>query len=98
MTACLWCDQSFESRETGGKPQRFCCPAHRREFDTAARRYVRCLLDAGFVSVADLRNTRQGNARVAPKRVEAETPPVQPPAGLSLPVPPRHEAVKSRLQ
>ena len=52
--ACVWCGQPFKPRRTGGSPQRFCLPAHRRAFDMAARRYVDRLIAAGRVSIADL--------------------------------------------
>src|SRR5882724_2333032 len=51
---CLWCGGPFEPRHSGGRPQRFCEPTHRRAFDTAARRFVGALIGAGQVSVADL--------------------------------------------
>jgi hypothetical protein len=51
---CLWCSQPFEPRRSGGKPQRFCVPAHRRAFETASRRYLGRLIAAGDLSVAAL--------------------------------------------
>jgi hypothetical protein len=44
---CLWCSQPFEPRRSGGKPQRFCVPAHRRAFETAARQFLGRLIAAG---------------------------------------------------
>ena len=35
---CQWCGKEFDPRCDGGKPQVFCRPACRREFDTARRR------------------------------------------------------------
>ena len=51
---CLWCGLAFAPRDTGGSPQRFCGPYHRRAFDTAARRYVRREITAGRLTVAEL--------------------------------------------
>jgi len=51
---CLWCRRPFEPRRSGGKPQRFCVPAHRRAFETAARRFLGRLIAAGELSVAAL--------------------------------------------
>ncbi len=51
---CLWCGLAFTPRDTGGSPQRFCGPYHRRAFDLAARRYVRREITAGRLTVAEL--------------------------------------------
>jgi hypothetical protein len=37
---CLWCGNGFTPRRDGGKRQVFCCPACRRAFDAAGRRWV----------------------------------------------------------
>jgi hypothetical protein len=54
--ACLWCGTTFQPRADGGTAQRFCKPACRRAFDHASRAWVRRQVDAGLLSVADLRN------------------------------------------
>jgi hypothetical protein len=51
---CLWCSQPFEPRRSGGKPQRFCVPAHRRAFETAGRQFLGRLIAAGELSIAAL--------------------------------------------
>jgi len=51
---CLWCRRPFEPRRSGGKPQRFCVPAHRRAFETAGRQFLGRLRAAGDLSIAAL--------------------------------------------
>ena len=51
---CLWCDKPFTPRQ-GGKTQRFCSTDHRRAFEAALREWARCELEAGRMTVADLR-------------------------------------------
>jgi hypothetical protein len=55
FSRCPWCGGLFNPRRSGGKPQRFCCPEHRRAFEAAARQYVGRLIAAGELSVAALR-------------------------------------------
>ena len=54
-TMCLWCDGAFRARNNGGSQQRFCCPAHRTAYHSAARRYVKAMVAAGKVSVDELK-------------------------------------------
>ena len=51
---CLWCRRPFEPRRSGGKPQRFCMPVHRRAFETAGRQFLGRLRAAGDLSIAAL--------------------------------------------
>ncbi len=74
---CAWCDRSFEPRR-GGKEQRFCVTAHRRAYERAAREWVRRALDAGTLTMADLRKVLDGAPAVpspapAPSRGTADT-------------------------
>lgn len=62
MTACLWCSASFAPRESGGKAQKFCRPAHRRAFDRAAREYVVRAIETGRLSHAELQGMACSNA------------------------------------
>jgi hypothetical protein len=51
MTACCpWCGGRFEPRSSGGSDQRFCRPACRQAFWTAARRWIGRALEAGLLS------------------------------------------------
>lgn len=66
MTAlCLLCGDSFEPRE-GGKPQRFCCPAHRRAFFKAAHAYVAWAVESGHLSRTEVRRLASRNAALPP--------------------------------
>ena len=40
QATCPWCDIRFSTRQNGGKPQRFCCPACRRNFHDSLRRWA----------------------------------------------------------
>jgi hypothetical protein len=53
---CLWCRKPFTPRRDGGKPQVFCRPACRRDFDTAGRRWVAEALATGMLTVDALKN------------------------------------------
>ncbi len=56
MTLCLWCEQPFKCRASGGKAQRFCSPEHRTAFHRAARRWAVGAVEAGIVTVDCLKN------------------------------------------
>lgn len=44
--ACHWCGQPFAPRASGGTPQAFCCPTHRRLFEGLAKDVGRRILAA----------------------------------------------------
>ena len=48
---CLWCGKGFTPRRDGGKAQRFCRSACRRDFDAAGRRWVAAAIGAGVLTV-----------------------------------------------
>ena len=50
MKPCLWCGKKFAPRKAGS-PQQFCCQAHCRAYETAARRYVRQEMAQGRLTV-----------------------------------------------
>lgn len=52
---CVWCGKGFEPRTTGGRAQRFCCPAHRISYAIKARQYVDHEIVAGRLTVAALK-------------------------------------------
>ena len=56
MKPCLWCEQPFECRASGGKAQRFCSPEHRKAFHRAARQWAVGAVEAGVVTVDCLKN------------------------------------------
>ena len=63
MSACLWCGQTFEPRRTGGSTQQFHAIACRRAFDLAARIWFRQAVEAGTLTVAQLKQCLQDSAR-----------------------------------
>jgi hypothetical protein len=71
---CLWCGTTFQPRADGGTPQRFCNRGCRRALDHASRAWVRRQVDAGLLSVADLRD--------GPGTARALHPETYPPLGV----------------
>ena len=61
---CLMCNLPFTPRVTGGSPQRFCSTTCRRDYDKACRNYVVSELDAGRLSMSELRNVLSPRALV----------------------------------
>ena len=35
---CLWCGKSFDLRQTGGHPQKFCCRKHKETYHASKKR------------------------------------------------------------
>ena len=68
---CPWCNRPVRSRLTGGKTQRFCRPTCRRDFHAAARRWAVDMIDAGNLTVADLKNGRVATCALALGRSDA---------------------------
>jgi hypothetical protein len=52
---CLLCDRPFQPRRTGGTPKKFCCPAHRNAFHTAARKWAEKAVADGRITLDDLK-------------------------------------------
>jgi hypothetical protein len=52
---CDWCDRSFRPRR-GGSPQRFCGTKCRMAFWAELRRWGERALDAGVLTIDDIRN------------------------------------------
>lgn len=52
---CAWCGGSFQASRRGGSAQRFCSPGHRWAYWSAARRWVAKAVDAGLISIQDLK-------------------------------------------
>src|ERR1700749_291276 len=55
VVICLWCDHEFSPRKSGGSPQRFCCPEHRRAFHIAAHQFVLAEFSADRLTVAEIK-------------------------------------------
>jgi len=62
-TRCLWYDQRFTPRTTGGSAQRFCCSGHRQQFWAAARRWTMQAIQTGLLSVDCLKGVSYERAR-----------------------------------
>lgn len=52
---CLFCDRPFQARRTGGTPKKFCSPAHRNAFHTAARKWAEKAVADGRITLDDLK-------------------------------------------
>jgi hypothetical protein len=52
---CSWCDRPFRLRRTGGTPKKFCSPAHRNAFHTAARKWAEKAVADGRITLDDLK-------------------------------------------
>jgi hypothetical protein len=61
FAVCVWCDHEFSPRKSGGSPQRFCCPEHRRVFHIAAHQFVLAEFSAGRLTVAEIKEFAGAN-------------------------------------
>ena len=52
---CRWCSREFAPRKTGGWPQNFCCRGCQQAYHSALRARAAEMLEAGELSVEDLR-------------------------------------------
>ena len=53
--SCLLVRPTFRSRESGGRAQRFCKMSCRRAFHAAARRWALDAVDAGVLTLGDIK-------------------------------------------
>ena len=60
---CLWCGDVFAARQSGGKPQRFCCPCCRRAFHHALHAWAHREWAEGRVTTVALRGILDERAR-----------------------------------
>ncbi len=65
MTArpCLWCDEPFTPRATGGKRQRFCSERCRRDFDRGRRAWAELAVSSELLPVSALKHALCQRAR-----------------------------------
>ncbi len=63
MSICTWCGNSFEPRNNGGKPQRFCSAPWRRDVESACRIWASQEYEVGRLSIFDLRTALYQRAR-----------------------------------
>jgi hypothetical protein len=68
---CLWCRKLFTPRRDGGKPQVFCRPACRRDFDAAGRRWVAEAIAAGVLTVGAVKNGAPATRALSGSREQA---------------------------
>ena len=59
---CAWCRTEIGESRNRGSRKRFCCPEHRYAYWAAARRWVAEAIEAGLLSVADLKAAERKNA------------------------------------
>lgn len=56
--ACPWCGAPFSVGRRRGSTQRFCTPDHRQAYWAAGRRWITAAVQAGLISVEDLKSGR----------------------------------------
>ena len=70
---CAWCAQTFPTRSSGGKPQKFCKTRCRRAFHSAARIWAELEIREGRLSVEELRVDFRADAVHAVEVAKAKT-------------------------
>jgi hypothetical protein len=58
-SSCCWCDRPFQLRQSGGRAQRFCSPHCRLAFHAAARRWTLDAIEAGVLSIGDIKRSAE---------------------------------------
>src|SRR5262249_44068623 len=79
---------------SGGSPKRFCCPAHRMTFWSAARRWAERAVVAGSLSVDDIRNGVGEACTLRPGTSSPAPVPSPPKSGVVAPGEPQAGAVE----
>jgi len=77
MTPCLWCAALFNSLTRGGHAKKFCSVACKHEFETVARSYTIAAVEAGDVSVTELKRVYLSRAT---RRTQSGAPTTAEPA------------------
>jgi hypothetical protein len=57
--SCSWCDRPFQLQQSGGHAQRFCSPHCRLAFHAAARRWALEAIEAGVLSIGDIKRSAE---------------------------------------
>lgn len=68
--SCLWFGSSFQPRQDGGKPQRFCAEPCRRSFAEAALAWAEDAVASGALAREELRKASPATRRCATKANE----------------------------
>ena len=55
---CVWCNKPFRLKKVGAHVKKFCSPACRIAFHSAARQWVNRALRVNLISVPDLKAAR----------------------------------------
>jgi hypothetical protein len=84
---CEWCNTSFQPRR-GGSPQRFCASKCRTAFWSALRRWGERAINAGILSVTDIRGCDPEACTLLAGRVTAGAVGGKPNPPQSVPVGP----------
>jgi len=66
---CTWCERPLKAQKSGIYAKRFCSAACRARLHTAARRYGLALVEQGFVSIRQLKETPACNEKIAAARL-----------------------------
>ena len=61
-TLCRWCDHPFHAVTRGGNVKQFCSTTCKGAFESAARRYALAMVDAGLLSVDELKRVSASRA------------------------------------
>ena len=59
---CPWCQRAFEPVKRGAHAKRFCLAGCKHAFESAARRYAYAMVDAGLLSVSELKRVSASRA------------------------------------
>ena len=52
---CPWCGEPFEPVKRGAHVKRFCSAGCKHAFESAARRYAHAMVEAGLLSIGELK-------------------------------------------
>ena len=59
---CPWCQRAFEPVKRAAHAKRFCSARCKHAFESAARRYAYAMVDAGLLSVSELKRVSASRA------------------------------------
>lgn len=55
---CPWCERPFQPVRRGAHLKRFCRAKCKNDFETAARQYAHAMVEAGLLSIAELKRVQ----------------------------------------
>lgn len=71
-TICPWCGEPFTATVRGGNAKKFCSPAHKHAFETAARRYAYAMHEAGLLTVEQMKQVSTSRATPGEAKAPSE--------------------------